>query len=124
VFALPTCALHTRPGAFCNPNPFLLRNPCRDSQHQFPGRPCGSKVCFGIRFKFHAERDQLSDVLKRLEHAFASEPIQSPNQHDIEGPSRRILKQPPECLPISGFARNVIFVHADDSPSLTRCIFA
>jgi len=67
---------------------------------------------------------KLANVLERLEDAFASEPIQRPHQHNIEAPARGILKQPPECFPISSFAGHVVFVNVDNFPLLTRCIFA
>ena len=73
-----TSSLDPGTGAFGDPGPLLLGNPRGDGEHQFPGRAGRAEVRLGVRLERHAVRREPADVLERLEHPLAGEPIERP----------------------------------------------
>ena len=70
-----------------NPQPFLLGNSGRNSEHQLASHPGGAEVRFGVALKLDAVASQIADVLEGLKHSLAGKAIERPHHHHIEQPA-------------------------------------
>lgn len=120
---LPAKTRDCSAGALATTNTFLFRDGCQNGENRISKDPHTVEILLGETFPLNTGSRQPAQVFECFEDSFTAEPVERPEQHQIELPLPCIAKHSLEVRPVRFAAGIVVHVLVGDLPALLPRVF-